>query len=56
MPDGVICSRQVKEDSTNFQHLLEPVLDECRDGCDLVAGTASTTKASLVDAEESLHS
>jgi len=35
---------------------LKPVLDECHVGCDLVAGTAATMKASLVDGEESFHS
>jgi len=52
--DGVIAAVRSRK-TAPVQRLLEPILEEYREGCELVAGTAATMTASLVDTEESFH-
>ena len=56
MPNGVICSSYVQEDCTSYQCFLKPILDECCEGFDLVAGAAAMAVASLIKNEDIFHS
>ena len=56
VPNGVMCSSYLQEDCTSLQCLLEPILNERCEGCDLVAGAAAMVEASLIDTDKVFHS
>ena len=37
--------KQVQEDCTGLQHLLEPILNERCEGCGFITGAAATAEA-----------
>jgi len=55
LPNGVMCSTQVQEDCTGLQCLLESILNEHCEGCDLFTGAAEMAETSLIDTEKVFH-